>query len=342
MRTSMIWLPVWAVVLAVCASCSSSSNNGFNNPDASSSGDGGSGDGGSGGGGAAMQACAAYAKATCTQANTCSPFTTAVDFGDEVACEQRSILGCTPLFGIHGSSLTPAALSACAQAITGETCVQYLDNHQPSACNFLGTLAAGAACGAGSQCQSGYCKVATGSSCGTCATRTSTCATDGDCPPDQLCSVGQCVTPVSPPGMCNNTSHICVRTLVCLGEQQNDAGLGGCGQAGGVGADCDDPTDCQGGAGIVCDIAQGMCVAALKATTGQMCGIVNGSLVYCTAASVCTNLMKINDAGAPAEGTCHEPAADGAPCGQGVGCTLPAVCSPKTFTCALPDPGSCQ
>jgi hypothetical protein len=288
-----------------------------------------------------MQACAAYAKATCTQANTCTPFTTAVNFGDESTCEQREILGCMPLLGIHGSTLTPAALQACAQAVMGETCVQYLDNHQPAACNFQGTLAAGAACGTGSQCQSGYCKLATGSSCGTCATRTSTCTTDPDCPSDQLCASGQCITPVSPPGMCNNKSQLCVRTLVCLGEQENDGGLGGCGPAGTVGAPCQDAEDCAGGNGIVCDVAHQMCVAALKATTGQMCGIVNGSLVYCTAGSVCADLMKVNDAGAPVEGTCHQPAADGAPCGMGIGCTLPAVCSSK-FTCTLPNPGSCQ
>ncbi len=335
MRLSMIWLPAWSVVLAVSA-CSSSSNNGFKATDAGSDGSS------SGGGITAMQACADYAKASCTQGNSCSPFTTEVDFGDEATCEQRQILGCTPLLGIHGSSLTPAAIEACAQAITGETCVQFLDNHQPAACAFTGTLAEGATCGAGSQCESGYCSLAKGSSCGTCATRTSKCTTDGDCPSDQLCSGGACVTPVAPPGMCDNGAHICIRTLVCLGEQQADSGLGGCGTAGGVGAACDDPTDCQGGAGIVCNTASGMCVAAQKATTGQSCGVVNGALVVCTGGAFCANLMKVDDAGLPVEGTCHPPAADGAPCGSGVNCTLPAVCSPKTFTCTLPDPGSCQ
>lgn len=328
-------------MLAVFAGCSSSSSKGFNPTDGGTSGDG------SGGGLTAMQACADYAKATCTQANTCTPFTTAINFGDEATCESRSILGCMPLFGIHGSSLTPGALDACAQAVMGETCDQYLDNHQPSACNFQGTLAAGAACGSGSQCQSGYCKIGisdagAGLPCGSCATRGTACATDNDCASDQLCAGGQCVTPVSPPGMCNNALKICERTRVCLGEQGSDAGVGSCGQPGGAGAPCQDSTDCAGGNGILCDVAHQMCVAAAKATTGQMCGIVNGSLVLCTAANVCSNLMKIDDAGPPVEGTCHQPAADGATCGAGVGCTLPAVCSPKTFTCTLPDPGSCH
>ncbi len=291
---------------------------------------------------AAAQACADYAKASCTQANTCTPFTVSVNFGDETACEQREALGCMSLFGIHGSTLTPAALDACAQAIMGETCVQYLDNHQPAACSFQGTLAAGAACGTDSQCESSYCKLATGTTCGTCATRTSKCTADSDCPADQLCSVGNCVTPVAPPGMCDNGAHICVRTLVCLGEQQADSGLGACGMPGGVGASCDDPTDCAGGTGILCDTAQGMCVAAQPATMGQSCGVVNGTLAVCTGGGLCANLMKVDDAGAPVEGTCHPPAADGAPCGTGVNCTLPATCNPKTFTCTLPDPGSCQ
>jgi len=340
MRTSMIWLPASGAVLALCASCSSSSNNGFKTTDAGSL-DGSSSDGG-GGGVTAMQACADYAKASCTQANTCTPFTVAVNFSDEATCEQRQILGCMPLLGIHGSSLTPAAIDACAQAVMGETCVQFLDNHQPSVCNFQGTLAEGVACGTGSQCQSGYCKLAMGSSCGTCATRTSTCTTDSDCPSDQLCAGGNCVIPVSPPGMCDNGTHLCVRTLVCLGEQENDSGLGGCGKAGGVGAACQDAEDCEGGIGIVCDTATQMCVAAQEATTGQSCGIVNGALVVCTGGDDCADLMKVNDAGLPVEGTCHSPAADGAPCGMGVGCALPAVCSPKTFKCTLPNPGSCQ
>jgi hypothetical protein len=338
MRTSVIWLSAWGIVLAICTGCSSSSNKGFTPTDGGS---------GSEAGVSAMQACADYAKATCTQANTCTPFTTTVNFGDEAACEQRSILGCMPLLGIHGSSLTPEALDACAQAVTGETCVQYLDNHTPTACNFQGTLTAGEACGSGSQCQSGYCKIGvsdagTGVPCGVCATRGTACSSDNDCASDQLCAGGQCRTPMTPPGMCNNALQICQRTTVCLGEQESEAGVGTCQPPGMAGAPCQDSGDCAGGNGILCDVAHQKCVAATTATTGQMCGIVSGSLVVCSAGSVCTNLMKINDAGLPVEGTCHEPAADGAPCGMGVGCTLPAVCSPKTFTCTLPNPGSCQ
>jgi len=342
MRTSMIWLPasgvVLGVVLGVSAGCSSSSSGGFKTSDAGSGSDAST-----DGGGGAMQACAAYAKATCTQANSCSPFTTTLNFGDEATCEQREALGCAGLFGIHGSTLTAAALDACAQAITGETCDQYLDNHQPSACNFLGTLAAGAACGTGSQCESGYCQLTKGTSCGTCATRTGKCTADGDCPSDQFCYGGSCTTPVSPPTMCNNNApNICVRTKVCLGEQMADSGLGACGDPGMVGAACQDDGDCAGGIGIVCSLAAQMCVQAQKATTGQSCGLVGGVVVVCAGGGECSNLMKVNDAGPPVEGTCHPPAADGAPCGTGVNCTLPAACNSKTLRCTLPDPGSCQ
>lgn len=336
MRISISWLPMCGVVLAVSAGCSSSSNNGFKVSDA------GPGEGGSDGGLSAMQACAAYAKATCTQANTCAPFTVTINFNDETTCEQREAMGCAALFGIHGSTLTPTALDACATAISGETCTQYLDNHQPAECDFKGTLADGSACGTASQCSSGYCKLAAGSSCGTCAMRTGTCATDADCPSDQLCAGTTCVTPVTQTGMCDNGMHICQRTMVCLGEQMNDSGLGGCGTPGGVGAACQDAEDCKGGVGIVCDTTAMMCVQAQTAATGASCGIVGGALVYCTGGDVCANLMKVNDAGLPVEGTCHLPAADGAPCGNGIGCTEPAVCSPKTLKCTLPDPGSCM
>jgi hypothetical protein len=247
-----------------------------------------------------------------------------------------------PLFGIKGSTLTPAALEACAQAITADTCAQTLDNHQPSACNFVGTLAAGAACGVGSQCASGYCKLAAGSKCGTCATQTTKCASDGDCANDTICGpIGTCVTPVVPPGQCDNATHICERTLVCLGEQMNDAGLGGCGKPGETNAACQDDGDCNGGIGFVCDLATQTCVQAQKATAGQSCGVVGGSLALCTGGASCSNLMKVNDAGA-LEGTCHPAASDGTPCGAGVDCLLPSVCDSKTLKCTLPDPGSCQ
>ena len=41
------------------------------------------------------------------------------------------------------------------------------------------------------------------------------------------------------------------------------------------------------------------------------------------------------------QGTCHQPAADGAACGPGIGCMAPAVCT-STARCTLPNPSVCH
>ncbi len=331
MRGSTVWISGAALFLAACTSCSGAGSG-------SDGGSAASGGGGSSGGGISLaRACADFARATCMQASTCTPFTQALAYGSEATCEQRAVLACMPIVGAAGSSITPAGIESCAQAIQGETCVEFLDNTQPSACNFAGTLAAGSACGTDSQCQSAYCRLTPGTTCGKCQDRAGAaqagpgggpaCLGDTDCQANLLCAAGQCVSPAMAGGACS-AQQPCIRTLACIS--------GKCATPVPVGGACAAVTDCDGASGAVCDLTRkpGVCVAIATANAGQSCGLMGGMLTACTAASTCDNLANM-------VGTCHQPAADNAPCGPGVGCMLPALCT-TSAKCTLSDPANCR
>jgi hypothetical protein len=334
MRASTIWVSAAALALTACASCSSSSNgNGGGSHDA----------GGttvdSGGGVSVMQACAALAKAECTQFSTCTPFTTSVLYGDETTCEQRAVLACMPAIGATGSTLTATQVAQCAQAVTAETCEQFLDNDQPSACSYVGSLAAGAACGTDSQCQSGYCRLAVASTCGTCATRAQAgqtgpdggppaCVTDADCAATLLCAAGVCAAPAATGAACS-AQQPCQRTLACIS--------GKCATPVPVGGTCTSPTDCDGAHGAACNTTTkpNKCVAVGTATSGQPCGVVNMGLTECTGGASCGNVNTM------LQGTCHQPAADNGLCGPDIACMAPALCA-TSARCTLPNPANCH
>lgn len=338
MRMLALWLSLTPLLLTACASCSSSSASG--NKGGSSSG-GGSGSGGasgsSSGGYFAPEACADYAKAVCSQYDKCTPFEIKVVYGDEPTCEQRVRLACTPAVEAPGTTISPNSVGQCAVAYNSDTCAELLDNAQPSACAFVGSVAVGGACGSDMQCSSGYCRLALASTCGTCATRAQSgqagpdggpaCIVDTDCAATLICGNGKCVAPGAMGAACS-TSAPCSRTLACIG--------GSCATPYPVGHACSAATDCDGANGAVCDmVTTKACIATGTAAAGAACGVINKGLTVCTAGATCEN---VSTAGI---GTCHQPAADGAPCGPGIGCTSPAVCT-TSAKCTLPAPSSCH
>lgn len=319
-----------ALVLAACSSCSSnkSSSGGF---DA-----GAEAQAEAGGAVTAAQACNDFATAVCGRLQACAPFGIQTLYGDQATCVQRTALACSPSLGASGSQITAAQMDACAQAIGAETCDQALDNAQPAACNLPGMLASGAACGSDAQCQSGHCKIAMpGTVCGTCAPRAAaggSCGVDLDCAAGLVCAPsgsgkgGTCATPGAAGASCSATQP-CLRTLTCLN--------GTCQTPLSAGATCTSPTDCNGGQGLYCDPQSKTCKQQQTATAGQPCLDVNGTLTACTANAFCL------DADGGPEGTCHPTAADGNPCGFGINCVPPAICS-SNAKCQLPDPSSCH
>lgn len=349
MRAGGLLLSAAAILLAACASCSSSSSKGgFGGSSSSGGGSSGSsgGSGGSSGGSgsssgsgvSAAQACQDMATAACMQLNNCTPFGLTVAYGDAMTCAQRLVLGCTPMVGASGAMVTGEQIDQCAQAIMGETCQEWLDNSQPSACSFMGSLAAGSACGTGAQCQSGYCRLAPGSVCGSCAARAgagqtapdggAACVVDSDCAATLLCGGGTCVAPGMMGAACG-MKQPCSRTLACIG--------GTCKTPIAAGQPCTNATDCDGSKGVACDTMNKKCVRIGTAGAGQACGFINKVLTECTAGATCANIM---DGGLM--GTCHPPAADGSLCSLDLGCMAPAICTAGAARCSLPNPSSCH
>jgi len=286
---------------------------------------------------ALLRACTAFARAECTQLSTCTPFNVTLTYGDEATCEQRAVLACMPALGAAGSTLSSTQVDQCAQAIKAETCEQFLDNDQPSACTYTGSLALGATCGTDSQCSTGYCRLGLVGGCGVCATRAQAgqtgtdgglpaCLTDGDCVATLVCAMGVCVGP-SPIGAACGLQQPCQRTLACVS--------GKCSAPVPVGSACTLPTDCDGAHGAACNTNTRTCVAIATATSGQPCGIVNGGLTDCVGGATCGQVS------ATLTGTCHQTAADNAPCGPDIGCMAPAVCAAGA-RCTLPNPTTCH
>lgn len=343
-----LWLVAAAFAVAACSSCSSSSSNGTGSGSGSGGGSGGGSGSGSGSGGAdaaaeagpsMTQACDDFATAFCSQLAKCTPFALQVTYGDMATCVTRAAIPCPSALAANGTKTTTSDLEQCVQAVNAETCDEYLDNPQPSACSIPGTVAAGAACGSDWQCSTGFCALTAGTLCGTCATRAMpgqtgpdggpVCLVDAQCAATSVCAAGKCVTPGMMGATCSAMDP-CLRTLACIG--------GTCKTPLQAGAACAAATDCDGSKGLYCDTkGTKTCKQTGTASAGGMCGVVNGGLVACTAGSLCTNFNM------QGQGTCHPPAADNAPCGTGVTCMAPAACvKSSAFSCELPNAGNCH
>jgi hypothetical protein len=341
---SAVWLAAGALALAACSSCSSSSSKGGT----TTGGDGGSprdggmmmtmSDAGGEAGPSATTACADFATAVCGRLMACTPFALQATYGTMATCLQRTALACAPSLNAPGSTTTPSQMELCVQAIGAETCDDWLDNAQPSACNFTGSVAGGSACGTNAQCQTGYCRLAAGTACGTCASRSMNgmmaadgapeCAIDSDCAATLVCNMGVCMSPGAQGATCTMTAP-CLRSLACIG--------GKCATPVAAGGTCSAATDCDGTKGGYCN-AQKTCATTSIVAASQPCGIVGSGLAACAGGATCANVS------AQGQGTCHPDATDGTACGPGIGCLAPAACVPNNmaYQCTLPDPSSCH
>jgi hypothetical protein len=317
------------MLLAACGACSSSKG------DTAAGGDGGgSADVVVETGPSAADACLAFATAFCNRLEACTPFALQVSYGDANSCAQRGVLLCVPALSANGSTITPTQMETCAQAVEQETCDEALDNPQPSACDVPGTLAVGAVCGSHAQCQTNYCKLTPGTLCGTCTAHSGNgaqCQLDSDCAATLICNGGTCVGPAQSGAACGSTQP-CMRSLVCIGNK--------CQTPLGSGAACTGTTpttgvsDCDAAHGLYCNTQTKKCAQTQIAPTGQPCGIVSGNLVACANGDSCGNVSN-------GQGTCHQPAGDGAVCGPDIACVAPAVCT-STARCTLPNPSVCH
>jgi hypothetical protein len=265
-------------------------------------------------------ACMSFATEACTQLSHCSKVAIQRDYGALGACVTTQATICTNELSSPSTGTSAADREACAGAISGWACSDFLSQTSPpTACApKTGMLASGRACAFSSQCQSGFCAVEPKAACGTCAT-----------------------APVA--GAACTMLTNCGQGLVC-------SLAGKCAAPGGTGASCGPDSPCQLGFACVGYKAKtktmGTC-QALVASAGLACSVLDAKTPSCDAEQglVCNAMTATCDPltlAAPG-GACGEIK------GQGVGCSDGASCSVKgdggvvgTCTAALPDDAACE
>jgi hypothetical protein len=298
------------------------------------------------------QACGDVVKARCQRRDACTGgFESELRYGSESACEAREKIACLAGLAAPGTSGTSGSVETCAAAIPGESCDDFLANNPPSACTPApGSVANGGACAFPAECQSTYCAIAKGATCGTCQPEPKagdSCATTGECGRDLACSRATqiCATYVATGGPCDK-DHPCAPALSCVGASAK--GSGTCQAAGATAnAKCDPKEQtapaCDRAMGFYCQPSTGTCQTIELAGDGEACGVVNGAEVGCKAGGQCVIV------GAAKSGTCKAPAADGAACDtqSGPPCMPPAQCvvtsdGGTSGTCTVPDATACK
>ncbi|MGD0679579.1 MAG: hypothetical protein ABSC94_29675, partial [Polyangiaceae bacterium] len=179
-----------------------------------------------GSGPSAETACSNNASAVCMLMQTCTPANVESTYGSEAICETRVTASCLDGLSAPSTGSNAGRVEACAQAYAAYGCDDYRNKtNLPAAClPAQGTLASGATCLYAAQCQSSFCALVPGSTCGACAA-----------PPQ---AGDSCALLTS----CGATLTCTTDTLVCVNP-------GAQGQACGPGAPC--------GAALSCVAPQG-------------------------------------------------------------------------------------
>ncbi len=286
----------------------------------------------------AAQACAENARLRCARLQTCSATQIKIRYGSQSACETGEAESCMATLAEPSNGKTIAHVEACAQAFAAWDCTDYLnDLNIPPACQqATGSFANGTVCAVAGQCQTGFCAIARGASCGVCAALPvagDSCAQLTTCGPGLVCTSDTmtCVVVGAAGATCGKGTP-CGARLSCIG--------GSC-QAvvQSAGAPCD-PTGktgptCDLDAGLVCNGDSKTCHAVVLAAASEPCGYIDHQSVVCAAEGVCTATS-----GTP--GTCTPAAAAGQACdtASGTSCISPGRCVGQPIDGGIT--GTCQ
>jgi hypothetical protein len=305
------------------------------------------------------QACGDNARARCTKLASCAPEQMIVIYGTEGVCETRLKLNCLNAESAPSTGNTPTTTEACAQAIGTESCADYMDDNPPPACaQAKGALPNGQPCSFPAQCQSGFCALVPGASCGSCADAPQpgdSCSALTTCGNLLTCTTGSqvCSGFAAQGASCTRTA-LCGTGLYCVGSTAT--GAGSCLPAvEDAGAPCDPSgrtgPGCDRQQGLACNTSSRVCEAVPYAPPGAPCGTINNGLVLCAGAGNCTATATTVDAGpdaAPPASTCVAPADDKSPCDLVAGpfCLTPAHCvstgGGTAGTCQFPSAQGCS
>ncbi len=297
----------------------------------------------------ADMACATSAMQRCLKLQSCSASDLARRFGDLATCVARDKLTCVEALAAPMTGNNPTAILACSAAIGAESCTDFFSKVPPTACTTQHGPQTGS-CSFAAQCTSGFCGLATGALCGTCAPQPQagdSCASIG-CGQDLNCiaTTMLCQAPVASGGACSRDLP-CADGFTCVGSTVTPPANGTCmAEIATAGGTCDPRhktgADCSIDGGLTCNTTTNMCVTQPLVTAGMTCGLANGVITRCEAAATCVVPTGMTT------GACVAPAADGAACDSAAGptCFAPARCVPTATggtagTCQLPGSMTC-
>jgi hypothetical protein len=301
------------------------------------------------GGTAIARACADTAFARCNALHVCSDAALEIRFGDLRTCEAIFEASCLNVLSAPSSGQTIAGAEACtadlAQPNPKWQCADYLlAQNPPPECQLPnGGLADGAPCALPQQCKSGFCSVANGKMCGTCAPAIAvgaSCAGLSACPRQYLCNgpTQKCVGYANMGSSCS-PGQPCAAHLACVGYNPQSGAPGTCEQAIGT---ANSPCSFQGAG---CDVLQGLscnaqtqtCATALIQMPGEACGVVGNQQAYCYGGGDCV------------DGACRAAGLPGDPCDivNGPSCITLANCivdadGGTSGTCQMSNGSSCR
>jgi hypothetical protein len=283
-------------------------------------------------GATAGTACGDSAYARCSHLQSCSPTAVQQRDGDVTTCEALFKSYCLANLAAPSTGTTGAKQEACAQAIPGWDCGDYLlgQNAPPECQQAAGALASGAACAFPAQCQSGFCAIVLGAACGTCAAPPQSgdsCAQLTSCGFALTCDAdtSTCVAPAQAAAACA-PGQSCVPGNECVGENAAMGTSGTCQLAvESLGGACSSTTnECDFFAGLTCNTQSKQCAALALVGAGQPCNYV----VSAGQEMVCASGGKCLSATPGMQGTCAGSSAVGGPCDLATGpfCIEPSRC----------------
>jgi hypothetical protein len=278
------------------------------------------------------QACADWSYARCTRLQSCSPTAVAFRYGDVNACESLMKSGCLANLAAPSTGSTTAGLEACAQAVPNWDCGDYIftQNPPPECQQTTGALAASATCAFPAQCQSGFCAIVPGASCGSCAATPQpgdSCAQLTTCGFGLACNTvsSTCLAVAQPMAACA-PAQSCASGNECIGASYSTGTPGTCQTAvESLGASCSSSThECDFYSGLTCNTQSLQCVAAQLVGAGQACNFVTSASqsIYCGSGGKCFSPTTTS------QGTCAVVSPVGGPCDLAAGpvCVSPVRC----------------
>jgi hypothetical protein len=306
-----------------------------------------------GGGGPSIdKACSDSAYARCTHLQTCYAATVQLRYVDLATCEANEKAFCVGSVSAPSTGQTPAGVESCVAAIPNWDCGDYLflTNPPPECDNAKGALTQGAACAFATQCQSGFCSIAPGAPCGTCAPAPqpgTPCGQLTTCGAGLTCngSSATCQLPAAAGAACA-PGQSCVAGSACIGSSSSTGVSGTCKPAvEAAGSACSTVTvECDLFAGLTCNTATNACAPAVFVGAGQPCAFVpaDSQAQYCSGGQHCPSAV---DGGQP---LCPSVSPSGGPCdlAAGPGCISPLRCivsgSGTRGTCGIADGTACH